>query len=217
MEINKENIDEIYKKVQKELDGLLSSGISIEAICSYLKPNSFGYNKFIKRTNLEKYKGIKKVISDALDDLKAMTEMDILTFENFNVELSPSNLSEIESNIKKAKFLSDFYSTPLGRVDVLSGGYFDVTPPFSDKIRVFVIDNDEKKILEDYIKEQIFNQLDHEPILSFLDRKIPMTNLINKEHFLNTIRIYDRDIKNFLEMILNRELKVIEKEYILYA
>lgn len=217
MDINKENIDKVYKKVQQGLDTLLNSGVSISGICSYLKPESFGYNRFIKRNNLEGYKGIKRVISDALEDLKALREMDILTFENFSVEFSPSNLNEIESNINKAKFISDTYNTSLGRVEILSGGYFNVTPPFSDKMRVFVIDNNEKEILIKHIKEQIFNQLNQEPILSFLDRKIPMTNLINKEHFLSNLRVYDRDIKNFVELNLNRELNVHQKEYILYA
>lgn len=132
--INSDNINEYYEKVNDIIDDYFTYSIKPSALKRYLKPGSLGEKKFIKRNNLSNITNISKIIKDIVDDRYSMEKDDVLTFESFgeiskNINFNSSNVGTgIDDILYKnltptdntmEKIIADYYRIGLGHIETV--------------------------------------------------------------------------------------------------
>lgn len=212
MEIDKSNIDDLYKKVKAGIEKFTSSNVSPESLLQYLKKDSYGYNKFIKENDLEQYEKIHKIIVDVISDLIALEQMKIHTFESFN--FTPKSNFDSEHSLEKEKILADLYKVSLGRIEKTSTpSRYIVNGLFKRKKIAYIYTEDEKADFVNALKTDIYNKVNRENfVFAPMSKTISLYGLIEKETFFQRLKINNNDIVNYISFKENALMELIEIE-----
>lgn len=123
VKITRENIDELYKKVNELIDNYFTWKIKPSSLKNYLKNGSIGLHKFIKFNELDIYENIEKIVSDIVDDRYSLELDGIKKFEKF--EFADDEKSDIDSILYKnldntgfryEKILADYFKVSLSNI-----------------------------------------------------------------------------------------------------
>lgn len=199
IKINIDNIDEYYELVNKHIDEYFNHNIDPKALKRYLKRDSIGIDKFIKKSNLEEVQNIEKVIEDVINDRIAVKEMEILTFENFSTDKF-----NIRFDIKDEilHIISDLYKVSLGHLKI-DRNNIKLTGIGKDK-EIYIFNREHLDIIYNQICDKLFEKISKESLsLDILDINIPLKNKIDKDYFKANIFEQIKEDFTIIEKILS--------------
>jgi len=116
---NREDINKYYDLVNKYIDEyIVNHKITPSNLKKYFG-KSAKVDLFLKKYKLEDVDGIKKIVSDVLEDRHASEKDGIMKFEKFILKENFGDIVIEESDIEYEKVLADVYHTSVGHVNVI--------------------------------------------------------------------------------------------------
>ena len=115
---NREDGNQYYEMVNKCIDEYIDHKIKPSNLRNYFR-NTSKLESFIKKYKLDEIDGIKKVISDVIEDRYAAEKDGIMKFENFILNEDLGKVDIKESGVSYEKILADLYHTSVGHVSIV--------------------------------------------------------------------------------------------------
>lgn len=229
VKITKQNIDELYIKVNELIDNYFTWKIRPSSLKKYLKAGSIGLNKFIQLNKLDVYENIQKIIDDVISDRYSLELDGVKKFENFETdspesktELEKSDVNKVlytnikESDIKYEKILADLYRVSLSSVieEDLKKHIYNVEDRNTSMVLIFSKEDMDiiRKNLVDYSYEYI-NTIDLRMESLFL--KFSLKDKIDESKFKNKLTEESKDMKieEWISDVVSVEEFEFKKEY----
>lgn len=207
IKLNKENVNEYYKKVNDIIKKYLTFGVHPENIKTYFKKGGKQVQNLIEKNNLADVENIERVVLDVVEDTYNMHSESIKTFEKFLHEIDKSFIPDIL--FKTHPLGSGVAERTVADVTKVSMGYLEndetvLTP--SKKSRVVVNTNNSAKYF-------VFSKHDFNGIIQRLSTNIVGYLIVDATiniPVLNVdipIRTLDIDnskaIENIIEFLIN--------------
>jgi len=192
MKINRDNIDELYERVNKLIDKYFEHDINPQSLDRYLKLGGYGINKFIHRNELDDIDSIEKLIRDVVEDRLASSEKKIKKFESFinesYVEYTDNQFNfEYEISVEERKIVADKYRVSFGLVqsENYNSNILNVRTIAKD-ITVVIINTKKAKSIIKEVAESLFREISTTTHSSrFIDIEVDMHHKVHKGNFIN--------------------------------
>lgn len=190
MKVDRNNIDEYYKKVNDAIDHYFQYNISATSLQKYFQ-GKYGMDKFLKREGLEEIELIDRVVMDVIEDRVAKEES-VLTFEEFSFDKKDFNISStISMDIKKE--IVDYYRISLGYLENidnagvvyndLDNNHFKIESLKVNKV-LYVLNKELIKSIKLTICDLYYSKLISNTLtLPFLNSTTSLDNKIDQEMF----------------------------------
>lgn len=224
----REDANKYYHLVNELVDDYVDKWkIRPSNLKKYLKPGSDRLNKFINRNNLSEISGIKKVISDVIDDRVSMEKDGVITFENFKYfESSEFKIDSLrqtlykgieKSDINMEKVIADYFDTNLGDIDIVDSDkhLFKINTWGGDNKSVVVYSEEDLEIIKNNILEHLYSELIKKEVDITDNIKISLSKLIDKDKFSQEFSIIfnDEKIIEIISDLLGMEYQVKKNKY----
>lgn len=107
IKLNKENINEYYKKINAIIGKYISFGVHPENIKNYFKKGGKQIKNLIERNSLSDVENIERVVLDVVEDTYNMHSESIKTFESFIYDVNKESIEKVLFDTKSHTILND--------------------------------------------------------------------------------------------------------------
>jgi hypothetical protein len=227
---NREDADKYYKVVNGLVDDYMDKWkIRPSSLRRYLKEGSDKFNKLILRNGLKDVDGIKRVLSDVIDDRVSMESDGVLTFESFKFFESDEGIKMFsafkinklvdcifkgvgEADINMEKKIADIFNCSLSEIEVvLSDKHLFKVNLWNKEggkkdIDIVIFSNDDMDVIKGNLMEFFLDYLVNKEISIDGVIDISLYGLIDKDNFKKVIG--EKLDDDGLIKIINETLKV---------
>lgn len=223
IKINKENINEYYKKVNSLIDSYLEWKISPVKLKAYLKLGSPAFIRFKEKNNLTNIEGIDKVILDVVDDRAHMEKDKVMKFESFITkerleELATGDVLQhsfeesdlfygiLPTNVEYEKILADHFEVSLAYVQEIdvNNHLYDVTV-FNQKYNVFILTNDDMYLIRNNIVKNAYDAACKAVVTCDYAKFYLSKDCINQDYFMTNFELTEEILMKSISNRLNNE------------
>lgn len=198
---SREDANKYYAQVSELVDKYMNRGevkIRPSRVGIYLRPDSDNFSFFLKASGLSEVSGIDRVLKDVIEDLVAMEEDGVMTFESFNaMESEEFKITDAMQCLylgingagqSHEQALADEFDTSLGHVTCVepSSHEFRVDGWEGDSNAVVYSDEEVDIIFENFIQYS-FGKAREISIEPFPDVKIKLDGMIGEEKFAESM------------------------------
>ncbi len=223
--ITKENINELYQKVNELINSYFTWKIKPSSLKSYLKNGSIGLKKFISFNELDVYENIEKIIFDVIDDRHSLELDGVQKFENFDFKID-AEIKDVdkvlyanikESDIKYEKILADLYRISLSHVveENIKTHLYTITT-LNETSLVIIFSKEDLEIIKENVINYSYDFLQMTDIeMPSLFLKINLKNKIEKDYFLNMMvkELKNMKVEDWISDVLDIEEYQFKSEY----
>lgn len=236
IKVTSENINDLYDRVNKLIDGYFEWNIKPSSLKRYLKKGSIGIKKFIDRNGLGDIDRIEKIILDVVEDRNGMEQDGVITFEKFNsvfVEEGPNEIREDghdsilykdleESGIEHEKILADHFRTSLGHINPLdSDKHIYEISERNNMMEVIIFSKEDLSVILRNLNLFVYNALKESKIkMKSINLEIDISDIIgNDEELEIKLGLSDNLIETISEILINEDFHYIGdyKEYHMWS
>lgn len=214
VKITRENIDELYKKVNELIDNYFTWKIKPSSLKNYLKNGSIGLHKFIKFNELDIYENIEKIVSDIVDDRYSLELDGIKKFEKF--EFADDEKSDIDSILYKnldntgfryEKILADYFKVSLSNIkeEDLEKHIYTIDS-LNDVHLVFILSSEDLEKIKKNLIEYTFDYINRTNLkMESLFLKFSLKDKVEEKLFKEKLseEVKDMNIQDWITDVLD--------------
>jgi hypothetical protein len=221
---NREDANKYYNQVRCLMDEYMrSEAIRPSRLGVYMKPNGDNFNFFLKVHGLSEVNGIDTVLKDVIEDLVAMEEDGVMTFENFKLmESDEFRIYRAEQCLYKGigssgkeheKALADEFKTSVGHVELIDADSHEYEiEDWEGKFLAVIYSEDEFEIISDNFIEYSYQKAIEMRIVPIPGVEISLDGMLSEDVFRKSLSAKLAENDSFLEILSEMIGKKVHKK-----